>query len=1240
MSVRYLMILSVLLMSQLLGAQNTDTFYPGQLWVQMQPTATAQLAHEVDKINLLEFEQIIGEEISEQFNLTKVRKPFHFANDASVSEVYQLFFDQGSEEAFARALQKLAVVNYAERVPVMRPTLTPNDLGPETGTNNQWSLWKINAQQAWDITTGNTQIKVAIVDDAVLTTHPDLIPNLIAGYDVADNDNNPMPNTTDMSHGTHVAGIVGAATNNGQGVASIGFNIKIMPVKSSNQAQIVTDAYGGVVWAYQNGANVINMSWGGSGFSQTGQNIINNAYAANCIMVAAAGNDGVSTTFYPAGYNNVISVASSTTNDAKSSFSNYGTWVDITAPGSAIRSTYIGNNFAPAYANLQGTSMASPLVAGLVGLVWSVNPQMSKVQVSNCVITTADNINSVNSGFIGQLGSGRINAYEAVLCALATVNAPPIPSFTADNTVSCPGGIVQFFGNSLGGLAEGFLWSFPGGNPATSTLQNPVVAYPNLGFYNVSLSVSNQFGSNVISEPGFIEVSSNGIDNFFSQDFETGTFAQMGWSQVNPDNGITWEIFTVAGTVSGTKAARVNLYNYPSAGQRDGLVSPVLDFSGHTNVKLDFQHAHRRRSQNFSDSLIVYVSTNGGLTFPNRVLAVSETGSGTFATNSILNANFIPSNGNDWCFGGEIGSGCFTVDLSDFDGQSNIKLKFETYNSTGNNIYLDNVNVSGNCVLEAAAQPVAGFSSATTAVCTGQSVQFFDQSSNIPSSYTWSFPGGTPSASSLPAPTVVYNQPGVYTVTLVVSNAFGSDQLTLTDYISVNVAPNLTVNAPVIISCAGEPVNLEASGAGAYSWAPATGLSSTTEASVVANLSAPLTYTVTGTTNGCSVTAQIEVQISPAPAVPLVVSQNNVGFVVTEPVSVQGHYGYLSNAAGWGNQPLANMNIEAPLVIARSALVADSLLCGAAINASEVAGKIAVVYRGGCEFGAKALNAQNAGAVGVIVVNNDGSALLEMAPGANGAAVNIPAIMVSNITGAWLNSEINAGGAVARLGQFNGGGLIICPGESILLAAPGGFGQYEWSDGTESAIIEVNEPGTYAVSVFNEIGCSAQSINYQVSQFNPTEPVISMNNQVLSANVSAVQYQWYFNGELIEGATGSTTPVIGLGEYVVVVVYSNGCSATSEPFEILTTFVAGLDEVLLSLYPVPTGDVLFVRLPEAVISTAYRLISADGKILANLNFSNTNNTNFELDVKALSTGYYILQIETNQGLLNARFIKQ
>ena len=150
--------------------------------------------------------------------------------------------------------------------------------------------------------------------------------------------------------------------------------------------------------------------------------------------VAAAGNDGTNQQFYPAAYTSVVAVSSTTTNDAKSSFSQYGTWVDIAAPGSAIYSTYATS----LYSRIQGTSMASPNVAGLLGLMKSYAPNVSNQNLINCLYSSATNIDAVNSGFIGQLGAGRINAYQALLC-LQQYNVSVDAGITA---VSSPGATV------------------------------------------------------------------------------------------------------------------------------------------------------------------------------------------------------------------------------------------------------------------------------------------------------------------------------------------------------------------------------------------------------------------------------------------------------------------------------------------------------------------------------------------------------------------------------------------------------------------------------------------------------------------------------------------------------------------------------------------------------------------------------------------------------------------------------
>jgi len=237
---------------------------------------------------------------------------------------------------------------------------------------------------------------------------------MLPGYDAVDNDTDPTPcGSNDGFHGSHVSGIVGAETNNNLGISSIGYDVSILTVKIGDCNGALTGGYEGITCAADNGAYVINMSWGGGGSSNYGQNVCTYAWNQGAILVAAAGNDGVNSVFYPAGYDNVVSVASTTTGDAKSSFSNYGSWIDISAPGSSILST----NQTTGYQVTQGTSMASPLVAGLIGLMKSHAVGASNTDIINCLYSSAANIDAANASYIGQLGAGRIDAYQAMVCS-------------------------------------------------------------------------------------------------------------------------------------------------------------------------------------------------------------------------------------------------------------------------------------------------------------------------------------------------------------------------------------------------------------------------------------------------------------------------------------------------------------------------------------------------------------------------------------------------------------------------------------------------------------------------------------------------------------------------------------------------------------------------------------------------------------------------------------------------------
>jgi thermitase len=298
---------------------------------------------------------------------------------------------------------QLPFVEFAEPNFVARKAAVPND--PHYG--NQWALPKVNAPQAWDLSTGSSNVVIAIIDTGIQLNHPDLQSKLVPGWDFVNNDNIP---DDDEGHGTHCAGIAAAATNNSTGIAGLGWNCSLMPVKVLDQAGNGTylNVAAGMTWAVDNGAKVLSLSLSGSSPSNTLLNAVNYAWNNGVVVVAAAGNSNSSTPEYPAWYSNCIAVGSTDSNDQRSSFSNFGNdWVDVAAPGSSILSTYIGST----YATSSGTSMATPLVAGLAGLLYSymginTSPSAIRAQIEN---------NCVNVG--NWVAYGRIDASASLSTA-------------------------------------------------------------------------------------------------------------------------------------------------------------------------------------------------------------------------------------------------------------------------------------------------------------------------------------------------------------------------------------------------------------------------------------------------------------------------------------------------------------------------------------------------------------------------------------------------------------------------------------------------------------------------------------------------------------------------------------------------------------------------------------------------------------------------------------------------------
>lgn len=284
--------------------------------------------------------------------------------------------------------------------------VTPSD----TQFSSQGGLTKIRADEAWTIARGTRTI--AVVDSGADLNHPDLASKIIKGKDFVDGDNDPED---EHGHGTHVAGIAGAVTNNSQGIAGVSWGSKILVVRVFGSSGTGTAAgiASGIKHAADRGARIINISGGGTGGQTVKCSAVSYAVTKKSMMIAAAGNNGNSTQFYPAACAGAIAVGNTTLSDSRASTSNFGSWVDLAAPGTNILSTVpVGGTCthcnSTGYKQLSGTSMAAPMVAGAAAVVMSRQPVLTNSEVETRLKRTAVKLPSAN------LGDGRIDLFEAV----------------------------------------------------------------------------------------------------------------------------------------------------------------------------------------------------------------------------------------------------------------------------------------------------------------------------------------------------------------------------------------------------------------------------------------------------------------------------------------------------------------------------------------------------------------------------------------------------------------------------------------------------------------------------------------------------------------------------------------------------------------------------------------------------------------------------------------------------------
>jgi serine protease len=435
-------------------------------------------------------------------NEIKVRYDLEKKKDSYKKGAFTVYKHR-NPQAILSQLKHEAGVIYAEQNGYVYAVMTPDD---DFYDPYQWNMTRIGMEEAWDISTGNGAI-VAIIDTGVKQSLADLAEtNFIAGYDFVNNDDNP---TDDAGHGSHVCGTVAQSTNNnGIGVAGIAYNSTIMPVKVLNSKGSGTwdQVADGIRYAADNGADIINLSLGGTVDGTTLENAVNYAWDNGVVVVCAAGNSNSSAPYYPAYYANSIAVTATNYLDEKASYSNYGSWVDMSAPG-GDSNDYNGDGYGDGilqntfsrrsgdgYYFYTGTSMASPHVAGVAALVKACNPSLTNADVRTILETTAEDIGKLE--WDQYFGNGIVDAFAAALQACGG-NQPPVADFiySVYSVYGVDGQAVDFTDRSADSDGAIDLWEWDFGDDATSLEQNPSHIYGRPGTYSVTLTATDEEGA-------------------------------------------------------------------------------------------------------------------------------------------------------------------------------------------------------------------------------------------------------------------------------------------------------------------------------------------------------------------------------------------------------------------------------------------------------------------------------------------------------------------------------------------------------------------------------------------------------------------------------------------------------------------------------------------------------------------------------------------------------------------------
>ncbi len=428
-----------------------ERYVAGQLIIELNPSQRGRVGlTEEDGLALFGVPEL--DELNRRWGVDDITPLYRHPEPDSIAMAYRLDLAYGIQfgvdqdiRPVAESYEALAAVNYTCPNALMQYDEEPND--PDY--YRQWHLPTIGAPFAWGVAKGDTSVFNLVVDDGCDWLHPDINDNLwinsledingngrfdtlpppdgdldgidqdgnaytddVIGWDFQTGDPDPMPLGSN-SHGTHCWGNINAVTNNAEGVSGVTWNTRSMAVRCGDGGSVsLIAAINAINYAVPHGVWAISMSFGGSSQYQPMRNACGSAWASGAVLYGSAGNDGVEAVRYPACYEGVENVAASSPNDRKASWSNYGTWVDVTAPGDGIYATYPRN--AGSYGSMDGTSMSCPMAAGVACWMKSFDPGMSNIACTSAMHAACDSMpDSLYAA--GKLGAGRVSMANVVL---------------------------------------------------------------------------------------------------------------------------------------------------------------------------------------------------------------------------------------------------------------------------------------------------------------------------------------------------------------------------------------------------------------------------------------------------------------------------------------------------------------------------------------------------------------------------------------------------------------------------------------------------------------------------------------------------------------------------------------------------------------------------------------------------------------------------------------------------------